>query len=87
MISVTRENNVVYVKVQITQLGGWFPFAYRCDQEWSAKALEWFLRDVLFGRIRAVREEEYRAGLKDGRKKKDERRDWFDGSLDLGNKK
>ncbi len=85
MIEITRTGNVVYISVTLTIAT--FPFAFTCADEWVAKMLVIFLRDQLDKRIKAVREEEYRAGLKDARAKKDDRRDWFSSRLELGNKK
>lgn len=85
MIQVTREKNIVYVNVALTI--GTFPFSFQCSDEWIAKMLYIFLSDQLGKRIQAVRNEEYFAGLKDARAKKDDRRDWFSVHLDLGNKK
>lgn len=87
MMYFERKDKTVCINVKIDPLGATFPFAFHCDSEWSAKALLFFLNKVFNERIKAVREEEYNAGLKDSRGKKDQRRDWFDAGLLLGVKK
>jgi hypothetical protein len=87
MINIHRDNLIVYITVNLPVLNTNFYFGYTCPNEWSAKLLDAALTKALAERIRAVREEEYYAGMKDARGKKDLRRDWFDSGLGLGVKK
>ncbi len=87
MIYAQRKETKVILQVSLPVLGGTFPFVFECGNEWSARALDILLSKALAERFTAVRREEYNAGLKDARAKKDDRRDWFDPGLSLGIKK
>ena len=86
MINITRKDNVVVFHFELMGIG-MFPFSFSCANEWSAKLLESALVNALADRVQAVRKEEYTAGLKDARGKKDRRRDWFDTGFAVGVKK
>ncbi|APU89219.1 hypothetical protein Rctr41k_07 [Virus Rctr41k] len=77
MISVVRRGSEVILKVDVYPLGYVFDFSYNTNQEWAAIALYQILRKALNDRVQSIRKEEYLEGLKDARKKKSERKDWF----------
>jgi len=83
MIEVQQKGTEVILKVDVNQLGYYFSFSYDARQEWAAKALCQILNKALKDRIYSIREKEYKAGIKDARKKASERKDWFSSKLDL----
>lgn len=79
-IEFERKQKLVYVRIRLPM--GVFPFAFDAGTEWAAHALYIILRKTFMERVQQVREEEYELGLKDARKRKAERRDWFSGWLE-----
>lgn len=87
MITVQREGKNLRLAFELNVVSTIFYFSYECPSEWSARLLERAINKALADRIQAVCQEEYLAGIKDARGKKDNRRDWFDPGLALGVKK
>ena len=86
---VRRDKTSVELSVHIPYVNddnATFPFSFDCGYEWVAKLLERSLRDALASTVKGIREEEYYAGLKDARGKKENRRDFFSGALKIQGK-
>jgi hypothetical protein len=81
MIEVQQKNNQVILRVDVHPIGYYFNFTYDAGSEWAAKALFKILNEALMERVRGIRKDEYELGLKDARKLKKDRKDWFSGWL------
>jgi len=57
-----------------------FPFRFECGTEWAASLLASKLRQSLYEEIRAIRENEYQRGYRDGRAKR-AKENWFSSSF------
>lgn len=81
MIEVQQRNDEVILKVDVHPIGFCFNFTYNAGSEWAAKALFKILNQALMERVSGIRKDEYEQGLKDARKLKKNRKDWFSGRL------
>lgn len=81
MIDVQQKNNLVILRVDVHPIGFYFNFTYDAGSEWAAKALFKILNEALKERVSSIRKDEYQLGLKDARKLKKDRRDYFSGYL------
>ncbi len=81
MIEVQQKNDLVILRVDVHPIGFYFNFTYNAGSEWAAKALFKILNEALQERVRGIRRDEYEKGLKDARRLKKDRHDWFSGYL------
>lgn len=88
MISVSRDGCKVILNVEVPNTGTVnFPLSFDCSREWIAILLCHAMNEALNERISTIRREEYYAGIKDARLKKNNRREWFLHDLSIGVKK
>ena len=81
---ISRDGAEVQIGVHLPRVNdenNYFYFSFGCRKEWVARLLENELRETFAKEIESVRKNEYEAGLKDARVKKENRRDFFSSSL------
>lgn len=81
MIKIYRKKTYVFVEVD-TNLDWVVPFKWVQSSELDAVLLERHLRDELYSRVEAIREEAYNQGWKDAKAKR-KKQTWFWGILKL----
>jgi len=81
MIEITRKDTKVILKVDVYPIGYVFNFTYDAGSEWAAVALHKILGETFRERVQAIRRDEYKEGLKDARKRKALRKDYFSARL------
>lgn len=78
MIEIIRKDAQVILVVDVAPINGYrFSFSFNAGSEWAAIALHKILSEYFRETIQKMRSTEYEQGLKDARKKKDERKSWF----------
>lgn len=80
MITISRDESKVKLKIENGPLNSVYEFTYECGNRWYAELLRLHFTERLDNRIEEIRKIEYERGWND-HKKRNQKADWFYNSL------